>query len=611
MGTDSAGEFAEWDEDRYSTNIERFDEQHKRLFGLLNDLHTAMNEGHSEEEVGDILRELERYTEYHFGDEEEFMQNCGYAMDCSDCFYNHREMHEEFAGKVQELREKHENGEYVTMEVLTVARDWLDAHIAAGDEDQNYADYFETEVSDDYEYEPGQLYQDRAASEDPVPVDRQIEDAGVRLDSEIFDGGSLSVPEGSVAAWFEEIATDHGDRTAALVRDNGEFVERSFEELAERAKAVAGGLLSTELRPGDRLAIRAQSQYEWSVLDLACHFAGLVPVALYPSASDDRAAEVIERTGATGLVAAGDVAEDLAMAVGTVLDFEDLPTDEARVLPGLQTDGDEVATVAFDVAAPAEQAGCALTHRNLLAAAESLREALPAGPGATGTCSLPLAHIYQRVATYYLWATGSAVAYLGAEEFVDQLAAVEPDVLVGVPKMYQQLYGTIQDRLGDMGWMKRKVGGRVTSYGQDIVSGRGTPLKYRAAKRLVYKPLRREMGLSNLTYALSGTGQLDDHLLYFFRGLGVPVCELYGSVGTTGVGALNTADSFVAGTIGDPMPGVEIAVSESREILVRGPTVLGGFLDDDRTGARTLRDDWYHTGEVGEVGPDGKLSPAE
>ncbi|AEM59423.1 long-chain fatty acid--CoA ligase (plasmid) [Haloarcula hispanica N601] len=611
MGTDSTGEFAEWDEERYSTNIERFDEQHKRLFGLLNDLHTAMNEGHSEEEVGDILRELERYTEYHFGDEEEFMQNCGYAMDCSDCFYNHREMHEEFAGKVQELREKHENGEYVTMEVLTVARDWLDAHIAAGDEDQNYADYFQSEVSDDYEYEPGQLYQDRTASEDPVPVDRQPEDAGVRLDSDVYDGGSLSVPEGSVAAWFEDIVSDHGDRTAALVRDDGEFVERSFEEMAERAKAVAGGLLSTELRPGDRLAIRAQSQYEWSVLDLACHFAGLVPVALYPSASNDRAAQIIERTGATGLVAAGDEAGDLSMAVETVLDFEALPTAEARVLPGLQTDGDEVATVAFDVAAPAEKAGCALTHRNLLAAAESLREGLPTGPGATGTCSLPLAHIYQRVATYYLWATGSAVAYLEAEEFVEQLAAVKPDVLVGVPKMYQQLYGTIQDRLGDMGWMKRKVGGRVASYGQGIVEGRGTPLKYRAAKRLVYKPLRRETGLSNLTYALSGTGRLDDHLLYFFRGLGVPICELYGSVGTTGVGALNPAASFVEESIGDPMPGVEIAVSESREILVRGPTVLGGFLDGDQTGAQTLRDDWYHTGEVGEVGPDGELSLAE
>ena len=310
-------------------------------------------------------------------------------------------------------------------------------------------------------------------------------------------------------------------------------------------------------------------------------------------------------------MAAGDVTEDLALAVETVVDFEDLPTAEARVLPGLQNDGDEVATIAFDVASPAEKAGCALTHENLLAATESLREALPTGPGATGTCSLPLAHIYQRVLTYYLWATGSTVAYLGPEEFVDQVAAVEPDVLVGVPKMYQQLYGTIQDRLGDMGWMKWKVGGRVAFYGEGIIEGQGTPLKYRAANRLVYKPLRQEAGLSNLTYALSGTGRLDDHLLYFFRGLGVPICELYGSVGITGVGALNPAESFVQRSIGDPTPGVAIAVSENRELLIRGPTVLGGLLDGDRTGAQTLQDDCYHTNEVGEVGPDGKLSLAE
>jgi hemerythrin-like metal-binding protein len=142
----------EWDDDRYSTNIDRFDEQHQNLFELLNDLHQAMEEGRAEEELGDILRELERYTEYHFGDEEEFMEDCGYSHDCSECFHNHQEMHENFASKVTELREKHENGEYITMEVLEFARDWLDSHIAGGDQDQNYGEYYRTEV-DNYEFD--------------------------------------------------------------------------------------------------------------------------------------------------------------------------------------------------------------------------------------------------------------------------------------------------------------------------------------------------------------------------------------------------------------------------------------------------------------------------
>jgi hemerythrin-like metal-binding protein len=142
----------EWNDDRYSTNIDRFDEQHQNLFELLNDLHQAMEEGRAEEELGDILRELERYTEYHFGDEEGFMQDCGYAHDCSECFYSHQEMHENFASKVTELRKKHENGEYITMEVLEFARDWLDAHIAGDDQDQSYGEYYVEEV-DDYQFD--------------------------------------------------------------------------------------------------------------------------------------------------------------------------------------------------------------------------------------------------------------------------------------------------------------------------------------------------------------------------------------------------------------------------------------------------------------------------
>ena len=148
----SAVSLIEWNDAKYSTDIERFDDQHKQLFNLLNDLHEAMEEGHAQEELGDILRELEEYTEYHFGDEEGFMQDCGYAQDCSECFRDHEEMHENFASKVTELRKKHENGDFITMEVLEFARDWLDNHIAGGDQDQSYSEYYNTEV-DDYEFE--------------------------------------------------------------------------------------------------------------------------------------------------------------------------------------------------------------------------------------------------------------------------------------------------------------------------------------------------------------------------------------------------------------------------------------------------------------------------
>lgn len=143
----------EWDDERYSTNIERFDDQHRRLFEILNELYDAMQEGRGDEKVGDTLRELEDYTEYHFGDEQDFMQDCGYATDCADCFHDHKSVHDEFAATVTELREKHEAGEYITMDVLEFARDWLDSHIAGTEQDQSYGEYYVEELDGQYSFE--------------------------------------------------------------------------------------------------------------------------------------------------------------------------------------------------------------------------------------------------------------------------------------------------------------------------------------------------------------------------------------------------------------------------------------------------------------------------
>src|SRR6056297_634224 len=305
MASGSGETFIEWSDERYSTQIDRFDEQHKHLFGLLNDLHVAIEAGHSEEVVGDILEELERYTEYHFGDEEEFMQDCGYAMDCADCFYNHREMHEEFADRVSELREKHENGEHITVEVLQFVRDWLDSHIGASDVDQSYGEYYQEEI-EDYEYSPGQLKRDRRTARDDATdasdEDRSDAEFDVTVAGDVYQGGDLSIPDGPMAAWFDGLAEQHGERTAALVPRDGQYVERTFADLAERARAVAAGLLDAGFAPGDRLAIQAASQYEWSVVDLACQMAGLVSVPVYPWFDGEQAVDAVEAADVDGLV---------------------------------------------------------------------------------------------------------------------------------------------------------------------------------------------------------------------------------------------------------------------------------------------------------------------
>lgn len=135
--------FIEWDGDRFGVGVERFDEQHRRLFELTDDLHGAMREGEGREEVGRVLAELEEYTYHHFDDEEGFMEDCGYADHCPGCFSSHEDAHRAFEQRVSELRADHEAGDLtVSMETLRFLRDWLQSHVASADQDQDYSDYY-------------------------------------------------------------------------------------------------------------------------------------------------------------------------------------------------------------------------------------------------------------------------------------------------------------------------------------------------------------------------------------------------------------------------------------------------------------------------------------
>jgi len=618
MGADGTETFIEWDEKRYSTEIERFDEQHKRLFTLLNDLYLAMEEGRSEQRVGDILRELERYTEYHFGDEEEFMQDCGFAMDCADCFFNHREMHEEFAAKVKELRQKHEEGEYITMEMLMFARDWLDSHIAGLDQDQSYGDYYADSVPDDYQYSPGALRADRDIPSKAVPeaeTTDETQEEPVRLGTTTYEGHPVELPEETLATWFEQTVAGHTDRDAALIRKDETFESLSYEELRDRAQAVAGGLLEQELEPGDRVALHANSGLNWSVLDLACAYAGLVSVPLATMHSEERTRAILKDADVSLLVT-DSVAPDGVPSTVAVCQYDNLSRAKPDEYPGLEMDPDEIATIVYRVDREPDADGCLLTHRNLRAAIASLAETFPISAGGVGTCMLPLAHSYQRVMTYYLWERGGAVAYLDAETVLADLPAVNPTVLVGVPRLYEKLQDAFQERQSERGGLRQRfASGLASAVGAHKNTGESMSttlsLKHRLAGKPAFSALREELGIDELDYAFTSTTATETDLHEFFLGIGIQLTELYGTTELTGIATANVQCSYPAETVGRPLPGITLALAEDGEILVRGPTVASGYASGSTNWQTRYRDGWLHTGDSGRITGDGTLEVLE
>lgn len=138
--------FAEWDDEKYAIGIEQVDDQHRRLFGLVNELYEAMR-GDEDVAIGPILNDLEEYTYVHFDDEQAFMGECGFSTACGDCYAAHQEAHRTFEAEVSRLRELHESGDAtVHMKTLRFMRSWLAEHV--GEVDQQIGAYLDDGATD-------------------------------------------------------------------------------------------------------------------------------------------------------------------------------------------------------------------------------------------------------------------------------------------------------------------------------------------------------------------------------------------------------------------------------------------------------------------------------
>jgi long-chain acyl-CoA synthetase len=421
----------------------------------------------------------------------------------------------------------------------------------------------------------------------------------------VHSGPPLVIPEGSLGRWFVERAAEYADRPAALVREGDQFVPLTYAALEADARAVAGGLLE-HATPGDRVAIRANSRYEWSVVDLACALAGLVSVPLYPSFSVEQTAFVLADADVRLLVT-----EDESPALGAVervFDIEALPRAETATFPGLEVLPEETVTIVYTSGTTGRPKGVDLTHRNLLAQAAQEVAVLPRLDASfVTTCFLPLSHIYQRLAAVAVWAQGGTLAYMNSTDLLAELRMVRPQVIPSVPRVYRRLWQGIQEEVAGMGGVRR----RLVSWALDVAVAYGLALerghvpgslrrRHGLAESLVYARLRERLGLDRVAYAVTAAASIDATVLYAFHGLGVPLLEGYGTTETTAGVTFNPMGAFRAGTVGVPFPGVELTLALDGEVLVWGPNVMRGYWNDPVATAQAFVGGWYHTGDVGE-----------
>jgi len=428
----------------------------------------------------------------------------------------------------------------------------------------------------------------------------------------------------------------------------------TWEQSAVKVANAAASLAALGLVPGDRAAILAENRPEWLLADLACLSTGLVDVPIYPTNPAGEVEALLARSGAKVLfVSTAEQWRRVAPLAGRLPalrhvfrfdddgDFGAAPPLAFSALAAVSSAGDgshpsarppeierrlraigreDLATVLYTSGTTGEPKGVMLTHGNLLANCEAVLAHVDVGPGDKTLSFLPLTHSFERTAGHYaILMAGGEIAYATAPETVAaEIREVRPTVVLGVPRFYEKVHARILGALERAPRYRRRLFDFALRVADEAAAcraasrnGHGLPMKLRfrleLAERLVFSLLRRRMG-GRLRFFVSGGAPLDAEIVRFFAKVGVPLLEGYGLTETAPIVACNRPGRVKPGSVGEPLPGVEVGIAEDGEILVRGPNVMRGYLDQEEETSQVLSaDGTFRTGDVGHLDADGFL----
>jgi long-chain acyl-CoA synthetase len=401
--------------------------------------------------------------------------------------------------------------------------------------------------------------------------------------------------------------------------------EVSWDEAAERVRALASALRAHGVRRGDCVAVLARTRLEWILLDWAIMSTGAVVVGLYPTNTAKECAYVLEHSETVlAFVEDDEQREKLASVrdrlpqLQEIVGFDELAafaahtgTDEWQDDEDAQED--DLATLIYTSGTTGPPKGCMLTHKNLVAAATRVRNPFE-DEADTVLLFLPLAHSFARIVHHSAAFHGSTLALVSDVARVPEaLAAVRPTLLPAVPRVYEKVHANVLGEIERAGGARRAIGRWALGVGARASrlrrAGKPVPLVLRAqvalADKLVFEKVKQRLG-GRLRIGVSGAAPLGLDVLEFFHSLGMLVIEGYGLTETASSLSVNDPDDFRFGTVGRAVEGCEVKLDDDGEILVRSDTIFSGYYKDPEATAAAFTDDgWFRTGDVGEIDADG------
>ena len=433
-------------------------------------------------------------------------------------------------------------------------------------------------------------------------------------------------------------AERYPDRVSVRYLKDGEWRELTFAEVAEIVEEIALGLVDLGVEHGDRVGLLANTRPEWTFSSLAISRAGAVVVPVYPTNSPEecewvlgdsdsrivicedagQAAKIEQvRTGLDKLEhvllidpsgdgdSAGSIEQLRERARGG--DRSELDRRCAAVSPG------DTYTIIYTSGTTGAPKGVVLSHANCATLGVMVTEIGFVTDDDLSYLYLPLAHSFALTVQLASFDVGSGIVYWGGDplQIIAELMQTSPTYFPSVPRVFEKLYALALSMAESEEQLRGavEVGIRVRGLrarGEDVPEELSAA--YDRAEEALYGKVRALFG-GRMEKAVTGAAPISSEILEFFHACGVPVLEGWGLTETVALGTVNRLESFKLGTVGPPLPGIELKIADDGEILIKGPNVFSEYWrNPEATRESFTEDGWYRTGDLGSIDEDGFLS---
>ena len=449
----------------------------------------------------------------------------------------------------------------------------------------------------------------------------------------------------TIPARFLRHAQLRPNRPAHYVREGDGWKGTLWRDFVREVRRAARALISQGFQPGHTVAILGFNKPEWTAFDMAAMCAGGIPAGIYTTSSPSEVAYIIqhaesafvlvenqaqwskiaaERANLPGLkrvifMRGAEVPNDpLALSWEAFLALGDTVPDEVVDERVGALKEEDAATFIYTSGTTGPPKAVMLSHGNLGWTAISSAERVGIRADDRLLSYLPLSHIAEQMFTVHVPAViGNAMWYARSiEKLREDLIDVRPTALFGVPRVWEKFYEGITGRVAEappvrkalLRWA-RDVGLRANTLKMRGEQPTGAlALQYRAAQRLVFSKLKTAIGLENTRLLVSGAAPITREVLDFFASVDMVIQEVYGQSEDSGPTSFNRDGGVRFGTVGQPIPDVDVRIAEDGEILIKGPNVFMGYFKDPKATAEALTDGWLHSGDLGAIDKDGFIT---